>query len=281
MFADDLKLYGTSDTPESRKLLQDDLCNLEDWSTKWQLPFNVAKCKVLHFGPKNPHHTYKMFGRDLNSSAQERDLGVLFDGTLRLHSQAAAAAARGNKLLGVVRRSFASRSKASMCLLFKTLIRPHLEYANVVWGPSFRGDQKLLERVQRRASKLVPAIRSKPYQERLRELGLPSLSFRRIRGDMITIYQILHGNLEVVENLLEVSANQRTRGHSLKLNISRARTMPRRQFLSVRAAHAWNGLPESVISAPNLTTFKSRLDSHWGNIQHLPVYANLYQSSQV
>ena len=62
MFADDLKLYGTSDTSESRKLLQDDLCNLEDLSTKWQLPFNVAKCKVLHFGPKNPHHTSRCLG---------------------------------------------------------------------------------------------------------------------------------------------------------------------------------------------------------------------------
>ena len=272
MFADDSKLFGPADTHDSRLQLQEDIQHLERWSLMWQLPFNISKCKVLHIGHRNPRCSYKMFNQTLACSDEERDLGVLVDGTLRFHRQASAAAAKGNQMLGIVRRSFSSLTKTSLPLLYKTLVRPHLEYGNCIWGPMSRGDQRLLEKVQKRATRLVPEIRIKPYKERLQELRLPSLAYRRLRGDMILIYQILHGLLDVDQDLLQLSTIKHTRGHRFKLDIERARTLPRRHFLSVRAAGRWNSLPSLVVSAPSLATFKSRLDDHWSEIHYESIF---------
>ena len=197
-----------------------------------------------------------MFGRCLASTKQGRDLGVLVDGSLRFHSQASSAAAKGNQLLGIVRRAFASLTKTSLPLLYKSLIRPHLEFRNCIWGPMSRGDQKLVEKVQRRATKLVSEIRSKPYREHLQDLKLPSLTYRRLCSDMILIYQILNGLVDVDQDLLQLSSIRHTRGHQYKMDILRARTLPRRHFFSVSAAGSWNSLPFTVVSAPSLATFK-------------------------
>ena len=124
-----------------------------------------------------------MFGKVLNVTQEEKDLGIIVDAELKFHRQATSAAAKANQLLGIVRRSFANLSLQSLPVLYKTLIRPHLEYGNRIWGPMAVGDQKLLERVQRRATKLVAEVRMKPYSQRLKELQLPSLTYRRSRGD--------------------------------------------------------------------------------------------------
>ena len=103
-------------------------------------------------------------------------------------------------------------------------------------------------------------------------LRLPSLTYRRDKGDMILIYQILHGLVDADEDLLLLSSNRHTRGHQYKLSIERARTLPRRHFLSVRAANRWNGLPPDVVSAPTLSTFKSCLDTHWSDIHYISIF---------
>ena len=77
--------------------------------------------------------------------------------------------------------------------LYKTLVRPHLEYASVVWSPSTVRDQRRIEGVQRRATKLVSSVSALSYHERLRKLGIPSLQYRRMRADMLQVYKILHG----------------------------------------------------------------------------------------
>ena len=272
LFADDCKLFSTAQSSRARQQLQEDLHEIGNWSTLWQLPFNVDKCRVLHLGPGNPHSNYDMSGHILSSTKSEKDLGVLVDSSLNFHSQTSAAVAKANKLLGIIKKSFASLSKELLPPLFKTLIRPHLKFGNSIWGPQSRGDQKLIERVQRRATKLIPELQTKTYSQRLRELNLPSLTYRRLRGDMITIYQILHGSIDVQEGLIQLSNTRNTRGHNLNLHKPRAKSRARRNFLSVRAVNNWNSLPSSVISAPSLNAFKSRLDSHWKNIHYTSVY---------
>ena len=271
LFADDCKLFNSVQSPQARHQLQKDLHEVRNWSMLWQLPFNLDKCRVLHLGSGNPQSSYNMSGQVLASTESEKDLGVLVDGSLNFHSQTSAAVAKANKLLGIIRKSFANLSKRSFPLLFKTLIRPHLEFGNCIWGPQSKGDQQLVERVQRRATKLIPELRNMTYSQRLRELNLPSLTYRRLRGDMITIFQILHGSIDVQEGLLQLSNTRKTRGHHLKLHKSRAKSRARRNFLSVRAVNSWNSLPSSVISAPSLNAFKSRLDSHWKDIHFISV----------
>ena len=148
----------------------------------------------------------------------ERDLGVFLDPLLKFRKQAAAAASKGNQMLALIRRSFVCLDTVMLPLLFKSLVRPHLEYGNLIWGPFNRADQKLVERVQRRATKLVPEIKHLPYQERLRHLNLPSLYHRRRRGDMIAVYQILNGGIDVQWNqFFRPAASTVTRGHEMKL----------------------------------------------------------------
>ena len=117
-------------------------------------------------------------------------------------------------MLSLVRRSFANLDSATLPLLFKTMVRLFLEYGNLVWGPFGKTDQKKVEQVQRRATRLVEAIRHLPYSERLRALKLPSLLYRRRRGDMIAVYQMLHGGMSVtVEKFLARATSGRTLGH--------------------------------------------------------------------
>ena len=82
-------------------------------------------------------------------------------------------------------------------VLYKSMVRPHLEYANSVWNPYLKKDLDKLEKVQRRATKLVPSLKDQPYPTRLLLLDLPTLAYRRLRGDLVQVYKTLHGFQDV------------------------------------------------------------------------------------
>ena len=269
LFADDTKIYRRVSTPADAAALQADVDHLVAWSDRWQLPFNDDKCKVLHLGPGNARLRYTMRGVSLVETDVERDLGIHVDNSLKFRKQAAAAAAKANQILAVIKRSFELIDDCTLPLLYKALVRPHLEFGNVAWGPFNRADQLLVERVQRRATRLVTSLRHRPYEERLKALNLPSMFYRRRRGDMIQVYQILHGGVNIAaEKFFEPAGTDRTRGHSWKLTKPRAESRPRRQTLSVRIINDWNSLPPSVVNATSVNQFKSRLDAHWASIRH-------------
>ena len=228
IFADDTKIYRNVSPSSGSAELQRDLKAVTSWSEKWQLPFNEQKCKSLHVGNKNPCHAYTMPGKMLQQVHQEKDLGIYLDSELKFWKQAAAAAAKGNQLLALIKRFFLCIDVVTLPLLYKTLVRPHLEYGNLIWGPFNRADQRLIERVQRRATKLVHEIKHLPYQDRLRHLDLPSLYYHRRRGDMIAMYQMLNGGLDVQpEKFVEPAPSSGTRGHTKKLRKPQAQSRVR------------------------------------------------------
>ena len=266
MFADDTKLYRSVGRESDNGVLQEDLDSLVEWSERWQLPFNREKCKTLHLGGRNDCYTYHMGDVQLSQTPVEKDLGVFVDRHLKFREQAASAITKASRIMAVIRRSFSVIDKTTLPLLFRTMVRPHLEYANSVWGPFNREDQKKVERVQRRATRLVSGIRDLPYEERLRTLDLPSLYHRRRRGDMITVYQVLHQGVDVnAAKFFTPAAASITRGHQWKLAKPRAVSRVRRNVLSVRVINEWNALPPSVIAAPSVNAFKARLDKHWAD----------------
>ena len=271
LFADDAKLFNTT---INSNVIQEDLTSLEQWSAKWQLRFNADKCKVLHIGNNNDKRSdYTMSSGDsitqLDTVDSEKDLGIHVDNKLKFQSHVEKQCKKANRILGLIRRSFTHLDVSTLPHLYKALVRPHLEYGASVFYPRYKGCQDNLEKVQRRATKLVPGLENKDYDERLKSLDMPSLHYRRARGDMIECYKYLTGKYKVKNSMFEVDSSN-TRGHSLKLRKSgTAQNSVRHNFFSVRCINSWNSLSEEIVASQSLNDFKNSLDNYWKQYKYV------------
>lgn len=267
MYADDTKIAGRVDNEEEVKILQSDLDKLVDWSQTWQMKFNVQKCKVMHIGNRNSKADYKMANsqgeRALAETTEEKDLGVWVTKDMKSAVAVAHAASKANQLLGLIKRCFSYLDIHLVKQLYTVMIRPHLEYGNVIWHPQYKKEIDLLESVQHRATRMVPGFWKIDYQDRLRKMRLPSLVFRRLRGDAIEVYKHLHGIYKVESGDIlprDKREGMVTRGHSLKLKKRDCRTSVRANALGFRVVNFWNSLPEEVVNATSVNAFKNGFD---------------------
>ena len=169
-------------------------------------------------------------------------------------------------IVGLIRRSFSFLDMNTFPLLYRSLVRPHLEYANTIWAPRLKADKFLIEQVQHRATKMVPGLGDLPYEERLRRLKLPSLAHRRLRGDVIEMYKYTHGKYNVDTSWLQLKKHHLTRGHPLQLEKQHCNLEVRSNVFSQRVVQSWNSLPEEVVCAPSLNyAFKARVDKFWAD----------------
>ena len=166
--------------------------------------------------------------------------------------------------LGIIRRHIKSRKKNIILKLYKTLVRPKLEYCVQAWCPYLRKDIDNIERVQHRATKLIGECAGLSYKDRLDRVGLITLEKRRLRGDLIQVFKLIKGIDKIDYNkFFQLVDNTRTRGHRFKIVKVRCRLDIRNKFFSQRVVNCWNMLSSDVVEAETVNSFKNRLDKFW------------------
>jgi hypothetical protein len=236
------------------------------WLNDALLRLNVSKCKNVSFGRNICVYNYEIDNTKIERQEFIRDLGIIFDKKLKFDLHVKEKVAKANNILGIIKRNFKNLSQSAGILLYKSLARSHLEYAVQVWSPYRKGDIDALEKVQMRATKMLCKNKNLTYKERLRLLNIPTLKFRRHRGDMIEVFKIVHDIYDKGTTVkLSFHNSSRTRGHGYKLYQQHVKYDLRKYFFNNRIIALWNGLPDCVVSAPSVNSFKNRLDKFWEN----------------
>jgi hypothetical protein len=273
LYADDAKIYRTITNEADREQLQKDLHSMSIWSDIWLLSFHPDKLKKLTISRKEyqTERRYYVGADPVKNVNSEVDLGVCVDSELNFDEQRKLRIGKANKMVGAVRRSFQFLDPYTFVKLYKSMIRCHVENAVPVWFPYLQKDIDEVEAVQRRATKMLAATKGLEYEDRLRLLKLPTLVYRRHRGDLIELFKMLNGQYdqEVLPHFdmrNDIVTNSRNiRNHSKQLFITRSSQDVRANFFTKRVAPVWNGLTQNVVDAPSVDCFKERLDVLWSN----------------
>ena len=191
-FADDTKLYCAISDPMDVTKLQANLDTLGNWFKQWKMPVNVSKSGIVTFGSNILLSKYTLYGEPLKEVPRERDLGILMDSTLIYKQHIQKIVNEAMKRYGWMVRNLVTRDRHVIIRIYKTMVRPILEYASSVWSPYRVGLINQIERVQRKVNKLV--LRHLSYPHRLELLKLPTLKWRRYYLDLLKVHAIVHGN---------------------------------------------------------------------------------------
>ena len=266
LYADDTKIFRKISSKNDALSLQADIDKLEEWSESWLLKFHPDKCHVLSLGKlENTQYThrYRICQQEMEHVFDEKDLGVIFDTDMSFHEHITSKVNKASSILGLIRRSFTFLDCDSFKKLYCAFVRPHLEYGQSVWSPHLKRDIDALENVQIRATKLVDGLSNLTYAERLERLDLPTLAYRRLRGDLIEMFK----HVKVYNtDIVSPSFNRRfrpSRKHDYQLH----EPVPKDGIRGVqtnsfyfRTPKIWNNLPRNVVDADNVDQFKCDLD---------------------
>ena len=235
-----------------RDILQQDVSTLYRWSETWGMRFNTKKCRHVCITNKikRLETSYSLGTERIPLSSEEKDLGVLISHNLSWHNHIMAKLNTANKVLRLIKRTCGTCTQPHVLLkLYIHSVRPHVEFASQVWSPHQQFLIDLIERVQRRATKLI--IKDRPYRERLQELNLLSLASRRLFMDLVFLFKCMMGLYDLDLSYYLVSANSsickynlRHTNYQFKNRYARTNVLKFSYFF--RIVKSWNSLHAST-----------------------------------
>ena len=255
-YADDFK-FAVNLARHKPEAAQANVDKVYNWSVRMGMPLSFSKSMVIHYGLNNPHYRYRCGEVNLPASNSFADLGIgrSSDGLFREH--AAVVAQKGLRVTGLCLRAMPCRDLQFILRVYKSYILPVLCYASCIWSPYLKYEIDDLEQVQRKFTKRLTGQRHLSYGQRLSNLSLLSLESTRIEADMILVYKILHGLMDITPEDAGLNlCKSNTRGGGLRLLQPRASTAAAASLFPSRASSQWNSLPLDIIKRPSLSLFK-------------------------
>ena len=263
LFADDCLVYRRIHSLQDQLTLQEDLNNLHCWATRWGMNFNPSKCHIMQIARAKPMmKLYEMCGVILASVDRAKYLGVTVSKNLQWHDQVGTVTKKANSTLHMVARNLRYCPRKSRTLAYCSLVRLKLEYCASVWDPHQQQDIESLEKVNRRATRVVY---NKSWRDRkvsptalLKELGWSPLEERRRTQRLCMMYKIVHGLVAVPPTHL-VKPNRQLRGHRYKYQHISTNCEQSKHSFYPRTIREWNSLDANIAEAPSLESFRNRL----------------------
>ena len=211
----------------------------------------------------------------MKETTLERDLVVNIDTILTFDNQLTNIVKNARKRSGLLLRTITYRSPIILIPLFKSMVRTPMEHAGVVWSPYKKKHINILEKIQKHFTKFMYGMKNLTYHERLTKLKLPSLEYRRFRGDLIETYKILHSLYDplTTKSLLTVDSQTITRSNGLKLKKVRTNYKQYQMFFTNRIPTHWNKLPRDIVTANSLNQFNNKIDTHFKGIMFTTNFA--------
>ena len=271
LFADDAKLSFVHGKNKAKCAdFQQDLNAILSWAESRQLKLSLSKCQVLNLGSsksckniRNPNSYH--IGQELLPSVNSvRDLGIEISNTLNFHQHCSTLTLKANQKTNLIFRTFETRNKNFLIQMYKTFVRPKLEYATPVWSPYHKMDIELIESVQKNFTRRLPEFRNdnyQPYLQRLKSLKLESLELRRLKNDILFLHKIIYGHLNVDSKDFVIVKNFSTRSNGLKLQKSHCRLDVRKFYFGNRVVDFWNCLPEILVCIQEHGKFSNMLST--------------------
>ena len=200
--------------------------------------------------------------RSITRTDEERDLSIVLTPDFKFSAQAAYSASKATSILGMLKHTFISRDVEIWASLYRTYIRPHLEFAVSAWNPFLKRDILTLEKVQRRVTRLPDPLKSVTYDERLERMNLTTLEIRRRRGSLIQFYKLQRGT-DIINWISEPvwSEPRGTRRKQARREIVSS-CLQRHHFFLNRVANDWNLLPDDIVKSGPVEVFKEKLDHY-------------------
>ena len=263
MFADDTLLFNSDQPSSVHQPVCESLSQIVDWCKKWLLKLKATKCKCMRITRSRSVTpcSYNINSIPLEQVKTHKHLGVIISSDLSWKPHVLSVAAKANKILGLLKRTFGKCSEA-ITIGYKSMVRPIVEYACPVWNPHQQYLSDKLERVQRNASRWILGS-SIDYSERLEYLGWPTLNSRREFLSLVQLFKFINGFSRVdLCNYLTFS-NSRTRStNNVKIWTPYARTNILKNSFWYKYIKIWNDLPSDTISSSSASKFKKKLKEH-------------------